>query len=1426
MIIKSFEYGTNTHLPDRLVQKYNYFLFYLVVFFLPAPSTAWSQVGNSDLNLGDRYRFRKITVNEGLSQNMISSICQDHNGYIWIGTRDGLNLFDGSHFTAFKYERTDSFPLLDNHITAIHEDKNNHLWIGTFNEGLFYFDREHGRFIQFSHDPENEKSLSNNIIQSITSDSTGNLWIGTNGGGLNRLNFNGDRGLMEADSVQITRYDGPDHFFPEKKARIYTLLVDRKNQLWVGTQDNIFRYSPGKKQAVFEKMDFILPNDSARFSESGLSENFTGARIIFDDKKGNIWMGNPHGLFRYVQDQHCFSRFNPPGKELPLMDVMTGTPFINRGREEIWISDKERMLILDLTTGNHVLLSNQKENYLGLQRGWFSCFCADKGGSLWIGSNGYGLSIFSPAFVRFSYPNDSLNMQGNGLNSVRDLSIRAFYESQSKPGALWIGSNHGLFYKPPRSTFLKNILFQGMPEGQPGLIYHFSEDNNGFLWIASTRGLIRYNPADQTSRLFIRDSSNAKEIDNRICFVYCQNDDVWVLTPNELARFDQQKRQFHLFPYSNTKVDVNDDPVFPSLCEDSKGDLWLAAKNGLHHFNLKSMSFVPVKGKQQLENSPLNGEISVILPDPEKPERYLWLGTAIQGFCRYDIQTGNLLAYTEKDGLPDNTVYGMLSDRKGYIWISTNRGLTRFEPHSQKFTLFTTDDGLQSNEFNRGAYYKSKDGKMFFGGIHGYNFFNPSDIELSNFMAPVVFTGIYFYDADHSKLVHNYKVFKNKTHLELSHNKRNFTVEFASLDYTSPANNEFAFSMSSSGDRWIPIGNHKSVTFTSLSQGDYILKVRATNSDGIWSDRVASMNITISKPWWASVQAYIGYIGLLLFILYNIRRYEVSRMMMRNQLKLAGIEAANLKELDLHKSRFFANISHEFRTPLTLINGPLERLIKEETDSIRKRTYNLMLKNSNRLLQLINQLLDLSKLESGRYYLKACKRDVTHFVEGIAMSFASLAEQKEINLILSLNRESNDQEILDSFYFDADILEKILVNLLSNAFRYTNPGGSVNVILSTVKEEYGPGYVEFTIHDTGVGIPKDQITSIFNRFYQVSQPALSDTGGTGIGLAFVNELVRVHKGEIRVDSTPGRGSTFSLRIPSGKEHFTTGQWIEDVTDSPHNGPSKKLLTDSGMPVLSFDPEKEEGKPWILVVEDHLPVRQFIVDSIRDNYRTIEASGAEEGFRKAEEFIPDLIISDVMMPLTDGFEMCKWIKSSIKTSHIPIILLSARAGLNDRITGLNIGADEYLAKPFNTPELLSRIGNLIKNRESLRKKFSSREVINPGEVLVTPHDTVFMQKIMRLVNENLGNKDFSVKDLATESGMSLSQLHRKLKAIINMTANQLIRSVRMHHAMSLLQKGAGNISEVAYMVGYDPGYFTKSFHNFFGKLPSEINADLK
>jgi len=786
--------------------------------------------------------------------------------------------------------------------------------------------------------------------------------------------------------------------------------------------------------------------------------------------------------------------------------------------------------------------------------------------------------------------------------------------------------------------------------------------------------------------------------------------------------------------------------------------------------------------------------------------------------------------------LLSNGLLGAEQDDSGNLWLSSHKGLTRYTPEDQTFKNFFKEDGFLTNEFHYRGHFQNKSGQMIFGSSQGLVTFHPDSIKDSDYLPPIVFTDFKISNKQvkpdkHSPLKKHISVSDT---IILNHDQNDLSISFASLDFSHPQRNEYTFYLHNLEDSWRPASRDHTAYYTNLDPGEYVFKVKGTNSDGVWNEKGAALTIIVLPPWWATNWAYILYGILIIGSLYSVRRYELNRQEFKHNWQLQQLEAEKLQEIDRMKSRFFANISHEFRTPLTLIKGPIQQLLAGDFNGNIKKQYQLILRNTNRLLQLINQLLDLSKLDSGKMTFKASRQNIIPLLKGLTLSFESPARQRNIEL----NFAVGDEEI--ELYIDQDKFEKIIINLLSNAFKFTSEGGEVGV-----KVKYPPkspldrgdlkhspfktvdrgGYLPISISNTGAGIESDQLEKIFDRFYQADDSMHRRQEGSGIGLALTKELVELHHGTISVESTPGRGSTFTVFLPLGNSHLSSEELVSDknIADpikniipdqiETENTTSKKLIPTVG------------DVPKCLIVEDNSDMRNYIYSCLEECYKIIQAENGEEGFQQALKHAPDIIISDVMMPGMDGIQFCSKIKTDERTSHIPVILLTAKASGESKIEGLETGADEYLTKPFDKRELLVRLKNLTEQRQKLREKFRRDTYIQPGEITAISIDEQLLRKAIDVVEENINNPDFDTTVFAREVGMSRMLLNTKIKALTGQTSGEFIRSLRLKRAARLLQQNAGNVSEIAYEVGFQNlSYFTKTFREQFGTTPSHYIND--
>ena len=1393
-----------------------------------------SHANSGQFNQRADLHFRQITINDGLSQNLISAIHQDQTGFIWIGTKDGLNRYDGYKFTIFKHDPFDPHSISENHIESIFLDRRGRLWIGTFSKGLNLYDTSTGHFIRFSHDPNNPNSISSDNILSITDDPQGNLWIGTSQGGLNKISFKNEEALPSQENIEVARFGNkPSHSGLSSRTGIPGLFLDSQGVLWVGSSNSIFRLDTKIKDPILQEIPVRLIDERTNKFLREL-HNKEGRIIFFQDAAKAFWMVSRLGLFQYDKSIDAFrqvlTEYSINEEEGTTYNPLAAVCFQRDGSQELWLSTEKALFIYYPDTGSHQALTAGDPNMYGLPSGQIISLFKDTAGTLWLGSNGYGMALYDPFKIKFSYPNETgVTNEGDFLSS-RHLSIRSLF--QTPDGTLWIGANEG-FYKVNRAdSDIRQVNLSSRINPQM-VVYSIDQGRDGRLWLASSAGLVHFNPDNESFTVYPAwhqeaSGGNEPSIDNndpRVLKVLVDNENIWILTPYSLALFDKQSREFDHLRFNNDPLNPHREHTFPNLLLHENVGFWVGSHHGLHHI------FFQTKEIKSYSNNPLDPQslpfnnVRAIIRDPLDPDSTLWLATGGGGIAKFDLKTETFTGFSEEQGLANKMVYGMLADDNANFWLSTNKGLSKFEVKSQSFINYTVSDGLQSNEFNSGAFYKNSSGELFFGGIHGYNSFFPEKIRNKDFMAQVVMTGFNLLkSADETDSDRFHVTYGESMELVLKHFENSFSIEFASLDYFSPDENRFAYNMGFLSENWIEMGTNHVVTLTDLKPGTYYFRVRGTNNDGVWSHREALLKITILTPWWARNWMITVYFFLGILIVAGLRQYEMSRFKLRNRVRLVELETEKLKELDHLKSQFFANISHEFRTPLTLILGPVEQMLKENDDPKKHKTLSVMHSNATKLLTLVNQLLELSKLESGNYKIKVSTGDLIGFLKGLFMSFTSLAEQKNIKLHFEHDPKMDRYPIQEQFYFDRDILEKIFSNLISNALKFTPENGEVSLKVC-LKIQDGKGkWIEISVNDSGIGISHEKLPFIFDRFYQADASSKRDYEGSGIGLAFVKELIRVHKGKIIVKSTPDHGTKFILRFPFGQEHFNENQITDkrvqpaQLQDTSISSEPQQIIPEELHPKA----EQNKNQPLVLVVEDHPDVSHYISQSLKPNFRVEEAPNATTGLDVALEMIPDLVICDIMMPGMDGLKFCEILKNDIRTSHIPLILLTALAEEDARIDGLETGADDYLTKPFNPRELLARVNNLIENRQMLRQKFSSNAIIKPGEISVTPRDKVFMENLIKVVEDNLDNENYSIEDLSRDVGMSQSQLHRKLKALVNQTTNHFVRSIKMHRAKELLEKDAGTIAEIAYMVGYeDPGYFSKSFKAFFGQLPSEI-----
>lgn len=1370
------------------------------------------------------FKFQHYTIDNGLSQNLVYSICQDARGFMWFGTKDGLNRFDGYEFKTYRYDPFDSTSLSGNTIPTLFLDKAGQLWVGTSESGLNIYDSKQDHFIHV--DLDKSGKANHQSINSITEDANDNIWVATDGQGLYRLTFT-EKNNHPAN-YSVAHYMHQDNNKESINSDfVLSVYADQQKNVWVSTISGGLQTAhliAGKM--LFKPVDYeilrvkkIIEGNEILFRKQeqlivDMSAPIPPGNSWLEDGEGQLWFGTTSGLLLLDRLRNRVLYYDVSGAGNPdghTYSIQNGPSVNGEAQNELWFGMIKGMGVFNTRKQTLQFLRNDPQQINSLQKGKILSVYHDNAGGIWMGSSGTGLSKYDPLSNKFPYP---LYISDDKQFTSHDLSIRAFYKLPQE-NTLLIGTNQGLHIANTHTDEISKV-----PDNILSMVYSITGADNSNVWVANNNGLALFDTKTGMEQDYYPKYLKSKRVDNRLFKIFEENKNtLWLLNANSIIHFNVTGKSFTFYDFNRDSVNPYSEPAYGDIVQDRKGNLWIGTPNGLFYFDTTYHKFDYYTNHPKDTSSLSFNVVRSLLADPAHPEKYLWIGTAGGGLNRLDLTTKKFIHFTDKNGLPNNVVYGILADKAGKLWLSTNKGISKFDPQTFKFHNYGKSSGLQSNEFNSNAYYKSDDGELYFGGINGFNSFYPEKIVNNNHVPPVVFTDFRLlnqsiFPHDKTGLLQN-SISETKT-ITLAYNQNNISFEVAALDFTESDENKYAYQLENFNKKWIPIGIERTITFSNLDPGKYVLHVRGANSDGTWNETGASITIIIQSPWWQTWWAYTFYILLSAIILYYLWKYNNRRIEIKNKLEFESLHSKKLIELDHLKSRFFANISHEFRTPLTLIIGPIEDLMQDKNVQKFREPLQYIHRNAKRLLQLINQLLDLSRLDVGNYEVNTSRDDIIPFVKQIVHSFSSMAHHKNIQLETDVDpRLKNDlkNETL-IFYFDEDIIEKILYNLLSNAFKFTPDGG--NIIVSICLSENN--LLELRVEDNGTGIRLDKLPYIFDRFYQVDNSYKRQYEGTGIGLALVKELVELHKGTINVRSTVGHQTIFSCCFPFNKK-------ITSNNSEPKISTNQEVLS----PVVTEDDETEKtidiSRLTVLVVEDQLDVRKYISDKLAETYTVLEAKNGMEGLELAKLHIPDLVVSDVMMPMMDGFELCHSLKTNDFTSHIPIIILTARAEDVDKLAGLENGADAYLVKPFNSKELLLRVHNLIEVRNKLRKKFSGKLLVKPSQITVTSQDSQFMQRLLETVEKHLDDEKFSVDTLGHEFGMSTSQINRKLKAIINQSANVFIRSVRMERAMELLKVEQSTIAEVAYKTGFsEPSYFSRVFKNHFGFAPSEVKRE--
>lgn len=1346
-----------------------------------------------------KLKFKHISIEQGLSNSTIETIYQDKRGFMWIGTRDGLNRFDGYQMVVYRFDPRDSNSISDNYIKYIYEDHNQVLWIGTIN-GLNRFDAAKNRFTRYKHIPGDPKSLSNNLVTCIYEDKNANLWVSTFGGGINLF--------KPAENSFI--------HFRHQSRRSKSLNNDQVNFLYEDSQGNFW---------VATESGLSLFN---READSFRSYAYTNViKIIREDRQGNLLLGTAdNGLFIYNNKENTYTQYRHREKDPASLASNLIRSLLVDKKGNIWIGSVNGGLdLFHPSSSTFFHYQNEPDNIYSLSQRTASALFEDNQGNLWVGTHRGGLNLYSPNTEKFT-----LYRQEQDKNSLSYNDVKAFCEDSR--GNIWIGTDGGglNLFDRKKNTFRHNKYdpYDASTLGSNEVL-NIMEDSEGNLWVGTWGGgLNLLNKNKNTFTRYLVDSANKQSISsNYIQEIFEDREkNLWIATYyGGLNLFDRKTKKFSritVSPDGKTRLLGRN---IVSIDQDKAGNLWIGTDDG----GLNCMHAVSRQFSHYFISEEKMPDLRVLFFDSQ--ER-LWVGQ--NGLYLFNPKKDSFSLYTDKAGLSSEFIKGIAEDDQGIFWIATSNGITQFHPETFAFKKYNTADGLQGLEFEANAYLKTKDGQLFFGGVNGFNTFYPENIRTNTFIPPVYMTDFQIFNkpiiaGEKDSPLKSDISFTDK--IKLSYKQSTFSFGFAALNYTALENNQYAYKLEGWDNDWIYAGNERKASYTNLSPAKYTFRVKASNNDGVWNEQGPSLSITITPPFWATwwfraLMVVTILSGVIVF--YRFKR----------RLELRKLEERKREEMHQVQLQFFTNISHEFRTPLSLILGPVEKLQKEDPQSPNNHFYKVIYRNAHRLMNLINELMDFRKSEAGVLKLHVMPGSVTPFLNEIYEEFGELATQK--NMKFNVKTPEENKEI----WFDRQVLEKIAINLISNSFKYTADGGTITVeVLESLenfkpsfsnelvlKNEYtGKEYIYLRVADNGIGISKDSIAHLFERYYKITESHL----GSGIGLAFVKSLTLLHKGHIYVYSERNKGTEIIIGIPVSKDDYDKQErWVHNHKETGARLESihSKYEHDLSFPDES-GPVSEDvsapNTPHILIVDDNEELRNFLKESLSPQYHITEAMDGRSGLFIAKEEFPDLIISDVMMPGMDGIEFCRLIKEDIETSHIPFLMLTAKDALESRLEGVESGADFYFAKPLSIQLLTLTIRNIFNQKQKLKERYFKDHYAEAKELVHTKKDKEFLEQLISIIESHLTNPEMDIDLICMQMGMSRTRLYQKIKNITGQSTGEFIRTIRFKKAAQLMTHQDISLTEVMYSVGIQTqSYFTKAFKKEFGKTPSQFLKDLQ
>ncbi len=1439
-------------------------------------------------------RFESLSTDDGLSQNTVHSIHCDSEGFLWIGTMNGLNKYDGYQFAIYRNSLSRPGLLTNNRIISIWEDKKHFIWIETY-DGYYHFfnprketfstlpkyllnlEEKYSKiscFYQFSdeeiwlgstnsgvyrllYDPvaddyQQEQflsrgpySISNNDIRFILSDADSTLYIGAKRG----LN------VLKRDNVHQKNFYF-QHYFSDLS---FTSAVALGNDVWFGTENNgLVNYQLDSKSFYISEME-NSPLESNRidmvkttsaghlligssrlymiqpYNRNWISVDVGGEKIdkVFEDYTGLLWV---------TSGKFGVNRINPhTGEKVHFNLTPENYLYLSDRERPYFFEDRNKTLWICIHGGGLARYQRESGTFRfyrydpsdpkSISSNTVMCMAEDKSGTLWVGTSlqgGVNKIIFKdPAF-------ESVQPKKVFTDFMENI-IRATFSDQQ--GRIWVASKGGeLFLFDKHLQPLRARVRYPFPprDGNVYNVYTLFQDSRGHIWLGSKgAGLaVSQRPLAQSDGslqdlsfyTYAFDSSDSLSVCNNN--IYCigedQNGRIWIGTYGGGVCYTEPQRYDRLtFTRVNTTNSNLSNDLVRYLMIDSENTLWVATTFGLNQLGLDSLSSDPIVFETYFHDPENSSSITYndIVHIFEDSGHNLWFGSFGGGadfLDRNNRQSVRFKNFSEQNGLANNDVFGILEDNLGYIWFSTENGLSRLNPTRESFDHFNKSNGLLDNSFSENTCFKLRDGRLIFGSSGGFDVISPEKIVARRYPMDVIFTNFQIFNKDMNvgmpgSPLHQSITYTDEIHLR--YNQSSFSFEFAALNFLDASKTQYAFYLKGFEEQWNYVGSERKAVYTNLKPGDYTFFVRAALWDGKWSGEASSIRVVIDPPWWKTTYAYIVYLVLILGMTILASSIALRVNSFRNELRVE-------KAVSEMKLRFFTNISHEIRTPLTLILGPIEDLLFDRNFPKEFRSpLEMMQKNGKRMLHLLNQLLDFRKVQNKKMILKVAYIDLLSFTRDIADNFIPHARHKGVGL--QFHHSGQNWNI----WGDPHRLDSVIFNILSNAFKFTPSGKAVTV---SIEDRETDGEVCILVKDSGPGIDEKDIPLVFNRYSAMSDVHFSGQG-TGIGLNLSNEIVKMHGGEIRVKSTPGAGSVFTIALKKGTSHLRNQNNILFTDpDDPHNRKDneaeqilRELEIEDSNHAIKLCPDHEQT---LLVVEDHAPILDYITDTLSAYFTVITATNGREGLEKVARYTPDLIISDVMMPEMDGMEMTRILKENFDTCHIPVILLTAKSGVDDQIMGLESGAEAYVLKPFNMAILKTMIANMLEQRKLVLRRYRDNKEIEVSDIKFTSRDQEFIDKLIRYIEENYQDSDLSISKLVDFSCVSRTVFYNKVKSLTGLSPIELMRQVKLKIAAQMLAKGY-NVNEAAFHIGFnDTRYFSKQFKELFGVSPSQYRKE--